>query len=270
MTREGRDPALEALMEQIARTHGFRCDAYKQGCIRRRIGARMRARAVPGYAAYAALLRQDPVESQRLLDALTIHVSRFYRNRETWDLLAASLVPGLWQRRGRAPRCWSAGCAAGEEPYTLAILLLEQARRLGTTLPAAVIDATDYDRPSLDRAVEAVYPRAAIKDLPPGLVPQYFHGQDPLALGPEVRRLIRPARHDLTQDPPPAPPYDLILCRNVVIYFEAPTQERIASALTDALEPGGYLVLGKVETVRGEARRRLVLENPRERVYRRP
>ncbi len=257
-------------MEQIGRTHGFRCDAYKQGCIRRRIGVRMRARAVRSYDAYAALLRRDPAESERLLDALTIHVSRFYRNPETWDLLAATVLPDLWQRRGRVPRCWSAGCAAGEEPYTLAILLLEHARRLGVTLPPAVIDATDYDRVSLARAAEASYPSAAIKDLPCNLVARYFHGHDPVLLAPDVRRLIRAARHDLTQDPPPGPPYDVIFCRNVVIYFDGPTQERIASVLADALEPGGYLVLGKVETVRGEARRRLVLENPRERLYRRP
>lgn len=270
MKREGRDPALEALMEQIARTHGFRCDAYKQGCIRRRIGVRMRAREVRGYEAYAALLRRDPAESERLLDALTIHVSRFYRNPETWDLLATHVVPALWQRRGGVPRCWSAGCAAGEEPYTLAILLLEHARHLGEDLSQPVVDATDYDRPSLTRAARATYPRAAIKDLPRTLVPRYFQGDDPVVLSPEVRRLIRPARHDLIRDPPPAPPYDVILCRNVAIYFDGPTQERLVSALTEALEPGGYLVLGKVETVRGEARRRLVLDHPRERVYRRP
>lgn len=257
-------------MDQIARTHGFRCDAYKKGCIRRRISARMRARGAAGYEAYGALLRQDPVESQRLLDALTIHVSRFYRNPETWDFLAATVIPDLWQRRGRPPRCWSAGCAAGEEPYTLAMLLAEQGRRRGQPLPPALIDATDYDRRSLARVGEASYPREVIKELPVELARRYLQGTDPVTPAPELRPLIRAAPHDLTHEPPPAPPYDLILCRNVVIYFDGPTQERIGSALTDALEPGGCLLLGKVETVRGEARRRLVLENPRERLYRRP
>lgn len=272
MNRGGRgaqEPAFEALMHQISRTHGFRCDAYKEGCIRRRIGVRMRARAVGSYDAYAALLRQDPVESQRLLDALTIHVSRFYRNPETWDRIAATVVPELWRRRGGALRCWSAGCAAGEEPHTLAILLLEQARRERTPTPRIVVDATDYDGASLERAAQGGYPRSAIKDLPAHLARRYFEGEDPVVLAPEVRRLIRLARHDLTREPPPAPPYDLILCRNVVIYFDTRTQERIASLLADALEPGGYLVLGKVETVRGEAQTRLRLENPRERIYRR-
>lgn len=237
--------------------------------MRRRIGARMRARGVHSYDAYAALLRRDPDESRRLVDALTIHVSRFYRNPETWDAMAATILPDLWRARGGALRCWSAGCAAGEEPYTLAMLLLEHARRAGTSPPDGLIDATDYDRGSLEQAAQGTYPRAVLKDLPPQLSRRYVASRDPLVLAPEVRRLVRLARHDLTQELPPAPPYDLVLCRNVVIYFDAPTQERIASLLTDALMPGGYLVLGKVEIIRGEARSRLALENPRERIYRR-
>ena len=272
MTREGHgatEPAFQALMHEIAKTHGFRCDAYKEGCIRRRIGVRMRARAVHSYDAYVALLRRDPAESRRLLDALTIHVSRFYRNPETWDVIAATVLPELWRSRAGALRCWSAGCAAGEEPHTLAMLLLERARPDRWPTPRRIIDATDYDAASLERAALGSYPRAAIKDLPTRLTRRFVEGQDPVVLAPEVRRLIRLARHDLTREPPPAPPYDLVLCRNVVIYFDTPTQERIASLLTDALAPGGYLVLGKVETIRGEARARLVLEHPRERIYRR-
>jgi chemotaxis methyl-accepting protein methylase len=269
VTRGAREPAFEALLHQIARAHGFRCDAYKEGCMRRRIGARMRARGVHGYEAYAALLRRDPDEARRLVDALTIHVSRFYRNPETWEAMAATVLPDLWRRRGGAPRCWSAGCAAGEEPYTLAMLLLEQGRRAGIPPPGGIIDATDYDRGSLELAAQGSYPRAALKDVPSHLARRYLAGRDPLLLAPEVRRLVRLQRHDLTHEPPPAPPYDLVLCRNVVIYFDARTQERLGSLLTDALLPGGYLVLGKVETIRGEARARLALENPRERIYRR-
>ena len=264
-----REPAFEALLRDIAKAHGFRCDAYKEGCMRRRIGARMRARGVHSYDEYAALLRRDPDESRRLVDALTIHVSRFYRNPETWDAMAAAVIPDLWRRRGGALRCWSAGCAGGEEPYTLAMLLLEQGRAAPAPVPDGVIDATDYDRGSLELAAQGSYPRAALKDLPAQLTRRYLAGEDPLVLAREARRLVRFTRHDLTHEPPPAPPYDLVLCRNVVIYFDAPTQAEIASRLVDALTPGGYLVLGKVETIRGEARARLVLENPRERIYRR-
>lgn len=271
MTGAGRDPALGRLLEQVARARGFRGDVYKQGCILRRLAVRMRARGSPSYDAYAELLRGDPAEYDRLLDALTINVSRFYRNPETWDALARTVLPALGAARGGAVRAWSAGCAAGEEPYTLAMLLLEQVRcgrAERRELPPA-IDASDYDRGSLERAAAGRYPREALKDLPAALVQRYVQPGDPAELAPEVRRLVRFTRHDLVREPPPAPPYDLIVCRNVVIYFDRPTQERICSALTDALVPGGWLVLGKVETLRGEARTRLVLDDARERIYRR-
>lgn len=267
MSREGRDPALLALMEQIARARGFRCDAYKQGCLRRRLAVRMRARGTHTYGQYAALLRTDAGEYDRLLATITINVSQFYRNPATWDAIAATVLPRLWERRGGAVRCWSAGCASGEEPYTLALLLLEQARRTAEAKPTARIDASDYDRASLARAAEARYPGTAFRSLPADLRRRYMQGDSPAAPRPEVRRLVHFGPHDLTQDPPPHPPYDLILCRNVIIYFERPTQERICDMLAHALAPGGYLVLGKVETLCGAARGRLVLENARERVY---
>ena len=255
-------------MSQIAAMHGFRCDAYKTGCIRRRIASRMRARAVPTFAAYGELLRRDPAEARRLLEALTIQVSRFYRNPETWDWMRRHLIPGLWERRAGALRCWSAGCATGEEPYTLALLLLEEGRRRGSAFRGR-LEASDYDQESLSRGAQGVFPRAAIRDLPLDLAHRYLEGHEPVRVAPAARQLVRWVRHDLVQDPPPTPPYDLILCRNVLIYFELDVQERLAAALARALAPGGYLVLGKVETVRGEARKQVVLANSRERVYRR-
>src|SRR2546425_1111518 len=88
--------------------------------------------------------------------------------------------------------------------------------------------------------------------------------------GPALQRLVRVLKHDLTSEPPPAPPYDLIVCRNVVIYFDRPMQERLFLAFAEALAPGGILLLGKVETLFGAVRERLALEEPRERIYRRP
>jgi chemotaxis methyl-accepting protein methylase len=228
----------------------------------------MRARAIPTFAAYGELLRRDPAEARRLLEALTIHVSRFYRNPETWDWMRRHLLPALWDRCGGALRCWSAGCATGEEPYTLALLLLEEARQRGSTFRGHV-DASDFDEESLARGAQGLFPRAAIRDLPADLAQRYLDGREPVRVAPEARQLIRWVRHDLTRDPPPAPPYDLVLCRNVLIYFEPAVQARLAAAVVQALAPGGYLVLGKVEAIRGEARDHVVLENARERIYRR-
>lgn len=267
--KEAHDPGLAALVEQISRARGLCCSAYKVGCFRRRLTVRMRARGVTTYQDYAHLLTVDPAEYDRLLDALTINVTRFYRNPETWEVLATRVLPRLWAARGGAVRCWSAGCSSGEEPYTLAMLLVDLARRGGEAAPAARVDATDLDERALEQARAGRYPRATLREAPPELARRHFEAGDPAAVVPAVRDLVRFARHDMLRDPPPGPPYDLILCRNVAIYFDRPSQDRLFAELADALAPEGYLVLGKVEAIWGEVRSRLELEDLRERVYRR-
>jgi chemotaxis methyl-accepting protein methylase len=132
------------------------------------------------------------------------------------------------------------------------------------------VDATDIDRECLERAQAGRYRRDALADVPPDLVNRYFEEDGSgYRVVERVRRrvLVRPL--DLSSQPPPRRHYHLILCRNVVIYFGRPTQERVFLAFAEALAPGGILVLGKVETLFGPARERLTLLDPRERVYRR-
>ena len=252
--------AFLALTEKISRARGVSCEAYKDKCLKRRIAVRMRARGVHTYADYGELLDRDAREYQELLDALTINVTKFFRNAETWEALRPYLVT-LGQRRAEL-RVWSAGCASGEEPYTIAILLLET---LGEG--RASIDATDIDRLSLERTRQARYPETAFSDMPAGLQRRYFRDGQPIQ---GVRDLVRVLPHDLTRDPPPRPVYDLIVCRNVVIYFERAAQERLFETFGHTLAPAGVLLLGKVETVFGPARTGLTLEDPRERIYRKP
>ena len=169
-------------------------------------------------------------------------------------------------------RAWSAGCASGEEPYSIAVALAEVARKLGqeSLLARARVDATDIDRASLERTRAAEFPEAAFSEMPPALTRRYFTAEPARRPVPALQRLVRVEKHDLTTEPPPAAPYDLIVCRNVVIYFDRPMQERLFAAFADALATGGLLVLGKVETLFGPARDRLVLEEPRERIFRKP
>lgn len=255
--------AFLALTEQISRARGLSCESYKDKCLKRRIAVRMRARGVHTYADYGKLLDQDAREYQELLDALTINVTKFFRNPETW----AALQPYLHTLGKTRPdvRVWSAGCASGEEPYTIAVLLLET---LGEG--RASVDATDIDRLSLERTRQALYPEAAFSDMPPDLKRRYFRDGQPVGA---VRDLVRVRAHDLTREPPPLPrrgAYDLIVCRNVVIYFERAAQERLFQTFVETLSPGGVLLLGKVETLFGPARNQLTLEDPRERIYRKP
>ena len=267
------DAAFAALSRQIARGAGLTLEAYKDKCVRRRIAVRMRACGVHTYAEYQALLERSPQECERLRDALTINVTRFYRNADTWSVLRRDVVPALVDRGRREFRAWSAGCASGEEPYTLAMLVTEHLEQSGRAdaLDRSRIEATDVDRGCLERARAGIYRREMLSELPPELMSAYFEpaGAE-LRVVERVRRLVALAELDLSRQRPLRRDYHLILCRNVVIYFDRATQERLFQVFTEALAPGGYLVLGKVETLLGPARERLQLVDPRERIYRRP
>ena len=247
-----------ALTQKISRERGMSCGSYKDKCLKRRIAVRMRARGVHTYDDYARLLDRDAREYQDLLDALTINVTKFFRNPETWSVLRPYLRE-LAKTRAQL-RVWSAGCASGEEPYTIAILLAE-------TGVQGSIDATDIDRLSLERTRQAKYLDSAFTEMPVDLKRRYFRDGEPISA---VRDLVHVQPHDLTREPPPRPPYDLIVCRNVVIYFERQAQERLFQVFVNALAPGGVLLLGKVETLFGPARERLTLADPRERIYTKP
>ena len=258
MTAEQDERAFLALTQKISKARGLSCESYKDKCLKRRIAVRMRARGVHTYDDYGKLLDQDAREYQELLDAITINVTKFYRNAETWS----ALRPHLQQLGKLHPhlRVWSAGCASGEEPYTIAVLMAE----VGAD---GSIDATDIDRLSLERTRKAEYPASAFSEMPPELQRRYFSDGKPIE---RIRRLVHVQAHDLNREKPPRPPYHLIVCRNVVIYFERTAQERLFQVFVDALAPGGILLLGKVETLFGPARERLTLLDPRERIYAKP
>jgi len=172
---DGDDKTFDALTRKISQARGMSCESYKDKCVKRRIAVRMRARGIHTYDEYAKLLDRDAHEYQELLDALTINVTKFFRNAETWDALKPYLVTLGTTRREL--RVWSAGCASGEEPYTIAILLLES---LGAGRGA--IDATDIDRLSLERTRQARYPEAAFSEMPAGLKRRYFRDGQPIEL----------------------------------------------------------------------------------------
>jgi len=272
VTAQQDDLSFKALTQKISRARGIGCEAYKEKCLKRRIAVRMRARGVHSYDDYSRLLDEDAHEYDKLLDALTINVTKFYRNADTWAALLRPYLSDLWRARRGRMRVWSAGCASGEEPYSIAVALAEAARANGETLPLrhARVDATDIDRESLERTTAAVYAEQTFSEMPLDLLRRYFTATAPRSPIPEIRQLVHVLRHDLTRERPPDPPYDLIVCRNVVIYFDRPMQERLFVTFAEALAPGGVLLLGKVETLFGAARERLVLEDPRERIYRRP
>jgi chemotaxis methyl-accepting protein methylase len=268
------DQGFEQLSRRISEVAGLSTEAYKPRCLRRRIAVRMRAYNVTSYEEYLAILDKTPGEMQKLSDALTINVTKFFRNIELWQRLRDDIIPALWQTPSRPLRVWSAGCASGEEPYTLAMLFAETAARAGHRewMKRLVIDATDIDRVCLDRARIGSYPPAVFSEAPEEFLTAYTEvdkaGQRMIT--DDIRRVVHVSRLDLTRDQPRNAPYDLLVCRNVLIYFDRAMQERLFAIFADALRPGGILVLGKVETILGPTRDRLELVDARERIYRRP
>ena len=173
---------------------------------------------------------------------------------------------------GAEVAAWSAGCSSGEEAYTLAVVMADHFDRQGQPerLGRVTIDATDIDRECLERARAARYRREALVEVPADLAQRYFeHDGADCRVVERLRRRVAVSALDLSKEAPLRQNYQLVLCRNVVIYFERTSQEKVFQTFADALAPGGILVLGKVETLFGPARERFTLLDPRERVYRR-
>jgi chemotaxis protein methyltransferase CheR len=264
--------SFRMLTEKVFRERGFGCASYKERCLRRRIAVRMRATGVHTYEDYARVLDGDALEYERLLDALTINVTRLFRNREVFDALAMHVIPVLWDASAPRLRIWSAGCASGEEAYSLAALVHRHATARGATSGLTRVDilGTDVHGPSLEAAAEGVYPQTAFDEVPADVRAAYFgNGAPPYRVSRELRRLVRFDTNDLLRDPAPGAEFALIACRNVLIYFDRASQERLFDHFHAALAHGGFLVLGMVETLFGEARRRFATVDARARIFRR-
>jgi chemotaxis methyl-accepting protein methylase len=266
------DGSFRMLTEKVFRERGFGCANYKERCLRRRIAVRMRAKGVHTYEDYARVLDGDALEYERLLDALTINVTRLFRNREVFAALAVHVVPELWEWTTSRLRVWSAGCASGEEPYSLAALFHRHAAARGATRALARLDVlgTDVHGPSLAAAATGAYPAAAFDEVPDDVRAAYFSADPPLYhVSRELRQVVRFEANDLLRDPAPGAGFALIACRNVLIYFDRASQERLFEHFRAALAPRGFLVLGMVETLFGDARRGFEAVDARARIFRR-
>lgn len=257
------DDGFDALIEKIARVGGIPCADYKPSCLRRRVGVRMRATGTMTCARYSAFLDAVPAEWPALMNALTINVTGFFRDAPVFESLVRNVIAPM--AHGQAPvAAWSAGCASGEEAWTLAMLIAES---VGTSRTRVI--ATDIDIASLHRANGAVYPGELAREIPALLCERWWDGVDPVAVGPSLRACVRFVQHNMLTETPPAHDLDVITCRNVIIYFSRDAQEALFMKFAEALRLGGVLVLGKVEMLSGPARTRFAAVDVRERIYRR-
>ncbi|MCW3050676.1 MAG: putative methyltransferase CheR with domain [Solirubrobacterales bacterium] len=239
---------LDVLLNHLKRTRGFDFTGYKRSSLERRIAKRMAHVGSSGYIDYVDRLEVDPDEFAALFDTLLINVTGFYRDPQAWDYLAGEIVPKLLADTGEAGsiRVWCAGCATGEETYTLAIVLAEALgeRAFGERVK---IYATDADEDALMQARAAVYTAKQVEAVPPELLARYFERVDErFAFRKDLRRVVIFGRNDLVQDAPISR-IDLLACRNTLMYFNADTQSRVLERFNFALNPWGYLLLGRSE-----------------------
>jgi len=268
----GEPPGDEAALHSVLRRAGIEYNHYKLKCIQRRLAMRMRARGAVTYDDYAQLLDLDRHEARLLEQALTINVSRFFRNWPTFEAIAELVIPELWRRQRSGPiEVWSAGCAGGEEAFSLAALFHRHATQRGEPwLEKVRITGTDVDEASLRVAERAVYQQAALVEAPEELRERYFQrrGND-VAVIPELRALVRFQRRDLILDPAPPERFDLIVCRNVIIYFGQQAQHTLLQRFHQCSRADAFLVLGRVEAILGPSRRWFQPAVIRSRIYRR-
>jgi two-component system CheB/CheR fusion protein len=240
--------AFEALLEFLKRTRGFDFSGYKRTSLDRRLRRRMEAVKCAGYGDYLDYLEVHPEEYEQLFDTLLINVTEFFRDPAAWTDLREEVLPPLLGAKPDAEpvRVWSAGCASGEEAYTIAIVLAEA---LGDDAyrERVKIYATDIDEEALTTARHAIYTRKQVESVPEDLRERYFERADQrLAFRKDLRRTVIFGRNNLVSDAPISR-LDLLVCRNTLMYFTAETQSRILRHFNFALREHGALMLGKSE-----------------------
>ncbi|HEY2026980.1 MAG TPA: CheR family methyltransferase [Gemmatimonadaceae bacterium] len=248
------DADLERLLEYLRESRGFDFTGYKRASLGRRITKRMQAMGIPTFSEYLEFLEVHPDEFVGLFNTILINVTSFFRDEEAWASLSSTAVPALLaQKAADSPiRIWSAGCATGQEAYTLVIALAEL---LGADQfrERVKIYATDADEEALARARAGAYDAHELADLPAELRERYFNAVDGrYVFTKELRHQVIFGRHDLIQDAPISR-IDLLVCRNVLMYFNAETQSSILARFYFALNDNGLLFLGRAETLLSHA-----------------
>jgi len=245
----------------------FEPEYYNEAYLNRRISARMRRQDVEEYDDYLSVLKDDPNEKEALMDSLTINVTNFFRNGKMWEALREVLQELTTENR--SVKAWSAPCADGREPYSLYMLAMDD-RKIDESRLSVL--GTDISDEALENARKGVYETTRTTDIGDelsllGRPEQYVDvDENTFTVKPEIRRQISFERHDLVQDGPKRN-YDLIFCRNLLIYIDSEYKLPVFDTLTDSLKPGGYLVVGMTETVPQEIRDQFEPVNKRCRIY---
>ncbi len=248
MDRSIVNPEFEALLEYLKGSRGFDFTGYKRSSLMRRVLKRIQIVGLESYNDYMDYLEVYPEEFIHLFNTLLINVTAFFRDRSAWDYIIEDIVPTIAARKqiNEPIRIWSAGCASGEEAYTIAMAFAEG---LGVEQfkKRVKIYATELDEEALNLARQATYSAKSVAELSPEMVEKYFEECDRgYNFRKDLRRSVIFGRHNLTIDAPISR-IDLLVCRNTLMYFNAETQAKILARFHFALNDGGFLFLGKAE-----------------------
>lgn len=264
--------ALDLLLEKVYRSGGYDFRDYKRGTVTRRLQRRLYATGTTTYEEYTRFLESHPEEYQSLAEDLTIKVSGFFRSRHTFQQVAGLVLPRLVAHKikqgERNLSLWSAACARGEEPYSIAILLADF---LGSQLAEFEISihASDINRQALAEAEAGVYSPKELESLPPPTLANHFsRNGEGYVVNSNIRQMVSFSHFDLVSTtPPPFTALDCVFCCNILIYLQRHLQEKVLSLVYDSLATPGYLVLGEVETPTDSLRSRLECVNTKAKIY---
>ena len=219
-------------------------NAYKERQMKRRIDALIAKHNIATYSDYVKLLKLNKDRFDEFVNYLTINVSEFYRNPELWKVMEKDIIPVILEKT-KSPKIWSAACSTGDEPYSL-VMLLNQ------FLPLSQIHiiATDIDKQVLDKARMGLYNDKSLKGLPPEFLKKYFTqvNEHNYQINADVKKCVEFKEHNLLKDPYPTA-CDLIVCRNVLIYFTEEAKVDIYKKFNDALRSDAFLFVGSTEQI---------------------
>ena len=243
-------PAFRRLLEMLLTEHRFDLNEYKTASLLRRIRARMSAVRVDGFDTYVDYIRGSAQEAAALFNSVLINVTGFFRDPEAWEALRTDALPALVAAASTSGRLrvWSAGCSTGEEAYSAAILIADALGDAAAHVDVKIF-ATDVDDDALVTARQAGFRTGQLKDVPGDVIERHFNADGHLyRVRRELRRWCIFGRHNIALDPPLSQ-IDLLICRNVLIYFKAGLQERLLARFNFAVRDGGILFLGRSESM---------------------
>jgi len=253
------DQEFRLFQELVKGSTGIALTDHKRNMVSSRLSKRLRALGLPSFQAYHDYLIAEPAEMENFVNAITTNKTDFYREKHHFDFLEREIMPALKARAARTGerkiRIWSAGCSSGEEPYTIAITLREAIENLSAW--DVRILASDIDTEVLTRSAKATYPEERVGEIPrPLLKRSFLQGTGEQAglvqVAQEVRNLVTFRRINLLEEPwPIRTVFDCIFCRNVIIYFDKPTQQRLMERFATHLKDDGHLFLGHSESLYG-------------------